>query len=52
MQRRRKRLPKEKSEKRGKGRLIINLVIIALLIGVVGYVFSKFGGSCGVFKIP
>lgn len=43
---------KEKSEKKGKGRLIINLVIVALLIGVGAYLFNYFGGSCSMFKIP
>jgi hypothetical protein len=43
---------KEKPEKRGKGKVILNLVIIAILIGVAIYMFSQFGGSCGMFKIP
>lgn len=44
---------KEKPEKKGgKGRLIINLIIVAILIGVGAYLFNYFGGSCNMFKIP
>lgn len=39
-------------EKRSKGRLILNLAIVAIFIGVVAYLFNYFGGSCCIFKIP
>jgi len=45
-------MAKEKPERKGKGRLILNLVLVAILIGVVAYLFNHFGGSCGIFKIP
>ena len=46
------KIGKEKSEKKGKGRLILNLAIVAILIGVAAYLFNYFGGSCSIFKIP
>ena len=43
---------KEKPERKGKGRLILNLILVVIVIGVTAYLFNYFGGSCGMFKIP
>lgn len=45
-------MAKEKPARKDKSRLILNLVIVAILIGVAAYLFNYFGGSCGIFKIP
>lgn len=43
---------KEKPERKGKGKAIFNLIVIVAAIGIVFWLITQYGGSCGFDILP